>query len=106
MRDRQRKKAQTKINKNVRAMNKNLFEDNLWKGRFYVHQIDARWHRFSDGSGGILTAWLEVKDSYTGDYEQFAVDNYDIYGCHLWNAVNTFVCNQTARRDIWENIMQ
>jgi hypothetical protein len=77
MRDKQRKKAQSKINYKVKAMNKNIPSYFLWRGRFFVQQIDANWDRFSDGSGGILTVWLEVRDKKTGLYMGFRIDNYD-----------------------------
>ena len=95
-----RKKAQKKINKKVHAMNKNLLTDNLWHGRFYVHQTDANWKRFEDGSGGCLNVWLEIRDKKTGLYKGFCFDNYNS-GWKLWSAVNDFICQDS---DVWENI--
>ena len=95
-----RKKAQKKINKKVHAMNKNLLTDNLWRGRFYVHQTDANWERFEDGSGGCLTVWLEIRDKKTGLYKGFRFDSYD-FDWKLWSAVNDFICQDSG---VWENI--
>lgn len=100
MRDKQRKKAQSKINHNVRAMNKNLQNDDLWRGRFYVHQTDAYWDRFEDGSGGELRVWLEIRDKKTGLYHGFMIDNYD-RGWHLWEKVNDFIVSKSS---VWDNI--
>ena len=100
MRDRQRKKAQSKINKKVRLMNKNLLSDNLWRGRFFVQQVDANWDRFSDGSGGILSVWLEIRDKKTGLYMGFRIDNYD-RGWHLWENVNKFIAEFSG---VWDDI--
>ena len=95
-----RKKAQKKINKMTRAMNANILHDNLWRGRFYVHQVDANWERFDDGSGGCLSVWLEVRDKKTGKYHGFQMDNYD-RGWKIWTAVNDFICNDSG---VWDNI--
>lgn len=100
MRDRQRKKAQSKINRKVRLMNKNLLSDNLWRGRFFVQQVDANWDRFSDGSGGILNVWLEIRDKKTGFYMGFQIDNYD-RGWHLWENCNKFICELSG---VWNDI--
>ena len=95
-----RKKAQKKINKNVRAMNANILHDNLWRGRFYVHQVDASWERFDDGSGGCLNVWLEIRDKKTGKYHSFRIDNYDS-DWTIWSVVNGFICNDS---DVWDDI--
>lgn len=95
-----RKKAQKKINKKVHAMNLNILNDNLWRGRFYVHQVDANWERFEDGSGGCLSVWLEIRDKKTGLYKGFRFDNYD-GGWKLWSAVNDFICEDSG---VWEDI--
>ena len=101
MRDKQRRKAQSKINKSVRILNKNIAEDYLWRGRFYVRQIDAHWERFDDGSGGILTVWLEIRDKKTGLYMGFSLDNYDNRGWKLWEAGNKFIAEYSG---VWKNI--
>ena len=95
-----RKKAQKKINKITRAMNANILHDNLWRGRFYVHQVDANWERFDDSSGGCLSVWLEVRDKKTGKYHGFQMDNYD-RGWKIWTAVNDFICHDSG---VWDNI--
>lgn len=100
MRDRQQKKAQSKINHMVRKFNKNLSKDELWKGRFYVHQTDANWERFEDGSGGMLNVWVEVRDKKTGLYHGFRLDNYD-KAWNLWTEVNDFIVLDSG---VWDNI--
>lgn len=100
MRDKQRKKAQSKINKRVKALNKNILNDSLWKGRFFVRQVDANWERFEDGSGGILQVWLEIRDKKTGLYMGFSIDNYDT-GWRLWCAGNDFIAKHSG---VWEDI--
>ena len=95
-----RKKAQKKINKSVRAMNANILHDNLWCGRFYVHQINADWERFSDGSGGCLNVLLEICDKKTGKYRRFIINNYD-HNWKIWSAVNDFICLDSK---VWDDI--
>ena len=101
MRDRQRRKAQSKINKTVRALNRNIEQDYLWRGRFYARQVDANWERFSDGSGGILNAWIEIRDKKTGLYMGVKVDNYQFRGWKLWEAANKFVGEFSG---VWDDI--
>ena len=74
MKDKQRKKAQRKINKRVAILNKNLLNDNLWRGRFFIRQTDANWERFEDGSGGLLKVWLGTSPfSYLSQWICFIV---------------------------------
>ena len=81
-------------------MNKNLREDELWRGRFYVRQMQAFWERFDDGSGGIFVARLQIRDLKTGTYWNFSVDNYDS-GYKLWDKVNKFIVEDSG---VWKNI--
>ena len=96
----ERRKEQRKINKIVRALNENLLHDNLWRGRFYIHQIASNWERFDDGSGGVLIVLLEIRDKKTGLYKKFKADNYD-WGYHYWVAVNDFIVLDS---DVWKDI--
>lgn len=100
MKDRQRRKAQSKINKRVKALNRNIENDYLWRGRFYIRQVDANWERFDDGSGGCLKVWLEIRDKKTGLFMGFAIDNYD-RGWKLWEAGNQFIAEHS---DVWNDI--
>lgn len=95
-----RKRAQKQINHFTRGLNKNLLNDELWRGRFYVHQVDANWEEFDDKSGGELHVWLEVRDKKTGLFRGFAVSNYGT-GWNLWSAVNEFIVKDSH---VWDNI--
>lgn len=95
-----RKKAQKEINKMTRAMNTNILRDNLWHGRFYVHQVDANWERFDDGSGGCLNVWLEIRDKKTGKYHGFQISNYS-WDWEIWFVINDFICNDSG---VWDDI--
>ena len=100
MRDKQRKKAQKKINKSVHTLNKNIKNDSLWRGRFVVHQLKSFWWRFEDGSGGELQALLEIRDLKTGLHMSFFVNNYDI-NWKLWENGNKFIAEYSG---VWNNI--
>ena len=41
MRDKMRKAYQREFNKRIRTLNKNIANDNLWRGRFIFLQRDA-----------------------------------------------------------------
>ncbi len=100
MRDKQRKQAQKKINKSVRALNKNIKNDSLWRGRFVVRQLESFWWRFEDGSGGELCALLEIRDLKTGFYMRFSVNNYGT-GWKLWKNGNKFIAEYSGA---WDDI--
>ena len=93
-----RKKAQHTINKNIRDINKSIENDNLWRGRFVMHQVNARWSAFEDGSGGELFATILIIDKRTGQTKTAYIDNYD----HPWRyfeAMNNFIVDDCA---VWE----
>lgn len=103
MKNKQRKQAQRKINSWIRAINEGIRNDNLWRGRFVLAQIDANWERFDDNSGGCLTAWIEIRDLKTGLYYGFTLDNYDIGGWRAWNYTNKFIVDYSR---VWDNIQE
>lgn len=93
-----RKKAQHTINKNIRAINKSIENDNLWRGRFVMRQVDARWSPFDDGSGGELLATILMIDKRTGHTKTTYLDNYN----NSWRyfvAMNNFIVDDCA---VWE----
>ncbi len=97
-----RKVAQRKINRYVRQMNRNLKEDNLWRGRFVVHQVYSDWESFSDNSGGRLQVALNVRDKKTGVNRSFYFDSYD-YPWKLFSEVNDFIIYDSH---VWDNIQE
>ena len=100
MKNKLRKKAQRTINKYVRALNKNIQKDNLWRGRFIFRQTDSYWEEFEDRSGGILKVVIEARDLKTGKFWEFAMDNYD-RGWHLFEKANKFIVDFSG---VWEDI--
>ena len=65
MKFKQRKKYQRFLNKQIKDLNKSVEVDELWKGRFFIRQIQSDWIEFDDHSGGILKACLEFRDKKT-----------------------------------------
>ena len=61
-----RKRHQRAMNKLMRDLNKNIENDNLWQGRFYVKQTAAQWHEYEDKSGAELWVVLSFIDKKTG----------------------------------------
>jgi len=102
MKNKIRKHEQRKINHYVRMLNKNILNDNLWRGRFIVRQIQDFWEAFDDGSGGVLTVVLEIRDLKTGVYQGFFIDNFD-KGWKLFEKVNKFIVEYSG---VWNNIQE
>ncbi len=100
MRDKLRKRMQKKCSKIIHALNRNLAQDELWKGRFYVHQWAAEFERFDDNSGGYLKMMLDIRDKKTGQYSRFYTDNYEIR-YKLWEYVNDFIIYDSH---VWDDI--
>lgn len=93
-----RKKAQRAINKNIRLLNKGIENDGLWRGRFIMRQIDAKWSPFDDGSGGQLFTTIMMVDKRTGQTKRVWLDNYDS-PWNYYSAINNFIVNDCA---VWE----
>ena len=102
MKFKQRKQAQRKINSHVRALNKNLQEDNLWRGRFVIRQEKANWESFDDHSGGILQVKINIRDKKTGLTKVEYINNYN-YKYKLWLFANDFICKDSG---VWDNIQE
>ena len=48
MKYKMRKAYQRKLNKCIRALNKNIENDDLWRGRFVFLQMRTDWYEFED----------------------------------------------------------
>ena len=95
-----RKRHQRAMNSLVRIMNKNIENDSLWQGRFYVRQVASRWREYEDKSGGELFVVLRLYDKQTGITKDVAGSvNYWRYfnGSHLWWVVNNFIVDITNK---------
>ena len=99
----QRKRVQRKLNVLVRRMNDNIEKDELWKGRFFAHQIKSHWISFEDGSGGLLVAQLRYVDRQTGQtldnwFSTCGLTWYD--ETKMFELMNCFIVDYCK---VWEN---
>lgn len=97
------KKHQRRMNQYVRAINKNIENDDLWLGRFYVRQVGSPWfYTYEDKSGASLErVHLVITDRKTGK----TYDGWDSVNgwCHwggsrLWRWVNDAIVDHF---DVW-----
>ena len=89
-----RKRYQRALNRDIKALNKNIAQDNLWRGRFYFFQKMMWWEEFEDGSGGILHAFIRGYDKATGYYRDYSLEyapflSFNQY--HIWRMGNDFI---------------
>lgn len=92
------KHAHHRMLKFMRGMNANIYNDNLWLGRFTIqeHRILAI-HAFEDGSGGYLVIEYKLFDKKTGKVKYVCCDNYNYH--RLWWEMNTFIVEDVA---VWQ----
>lgn len=100
-----RKKRQRRFVRYLRQINKNIMDDDLWRGRFEMRQVDAEWiseniKRFTtDGREFRDTYWtliakVRITDKLTGKAEEHVVNTNitDILeGYDLWRSMNDFI---------------
>ena len=93
------KKHQRLMNKFMRGMNKSLEKDNLWRGRFFVRQVDRYFEKFEDGSGGQLHVTLMFCDKKTKKTKKIreSVNRLCGFG-HLFWEMNSFIVEYL---DVW-----
>ena len=100
-----RKQHQRAINKLVRTINKSIEKDELWQGRFQIHQVHSpEWHFYKDHSGADLWVCLRFVDRCSGlASEQWGSVNYwrgvRANGNRVWLFLNDFIvkyCNVWA----------
>lgn len=96
------KRHQREINRLVRAINKNIEQDDLWSGRFVVRQVESpQWVRYDDCSGRELWVTLKFIDRCTGRYfvRCKSVNHWRIFnGVNLWREMNDFI---VERCKVW-----
>lgn len=90
---------QRRINRYMRDLNNNIKNDNLWQGRFYVHQIGRQRYNYEDGSGMELWVTLEFVDRKTGRTKQIldTVNSWTFSG-DLWIEMNNFIVSNV---NVW-----
>lgn len=87
------KAHQRRMNKAMRELNKTLENDNLWHGRFYVHQVARQRQVYEDGSGMELWVTLELVDRKTGRTKQVleTVNYWTSFCSRIFWEMNSFI---------------
>ena len=98
-----RKKHQRRMNKYVREINKNITNDDLWRGRFVIRQKDnPGFYIYEDKSGAEMPhVHLVITDLKTGaKYDKWDTDNgwCHFNGSHIWEFANKAI---TEIFDVW-----
>ena len=91
MRDKMWKKYQSKLNKKIKILNRNIAEDNLWRGRFIFRQIEAGWEKF-DNKSGILRVVIRAYDKKTKLFRDYSLDYCPSFASIDWS-LSMDICN-------------
>ena len=97
-----RKRQQREMNKLMRRLNKNVENDYLWKGRFYVRQIGAQWYEYIDKSGAELIVVLCFYDKKTNANRvvKGSVNHWRMWdGYRLWWQMNNFIIDDVNAKE-------
>ena len=88
-----RKKIQRHINAVVRALNKNIWNDSLWKGRFYMQQTKRLEAMSDDHSWLYMSLEFKLVDRETGYEKYIWFRKEDFMGStwRIWDALNDFI---------------
>ena len=92
------KKVQRKMNALVRALNKSIEADDLWRGRFVVWQWNRQCRRWEDGSGVNWDAQFILYDKKTKIWKKTSYySNYGLF-YDLAKEMNDFIIYTV---DVW-----
>lgn len=97
-----RRTYQRKLNKLIKEVNKNIANDNLWRGRFEIRQKDAWFEKFLDGPGGILFTVLRLYDKKTQRFEDHDFRYAPYFSgneWHLFKITNSFIVDYI---EVWK----
>ena len=95
------KKIQRHVNKIIRDLNKNIYDDDLWKARFYARQVDRRVFLSDDQSWLYVDFYIKFIDKETGREYYHWFRKEDFYGSayRVWEQMNDFIA---VRCRVWE----
>lgn len=87
-----RKQMNRRFMKYVRMMNKNIYKDTAWNGRFVCSPVRTEFYPFPDGSGTEMVVTMCYYDHMTGKFAFTREDAtwYCDFG-RLWIAMNQFI---------------
>lgn len=89
-------KEKSRIKKNIKEaidkINNNVYNDDLWLGRFEMILNKIRFQRFEDWSGYTALIEITLLDKRTSLTKKEYVGYSEIFlGSHLWNFMNDFI---------------
>ena len=98
-----RKKHQRYINKYIRKVNKNIVNDDLWRGRFVIRQVGSpSFYIYEDKSGAdLVNVHLVITDLLDGHEVHCADNEHDwcFWGGHrIWELANKAI---TEYFNVW-----
>ena len=87
------KKIQRRINRTVRRMNKSIYDDELWKARFYAHQTDRIVQMSDDHTYVHMRIEIEFVDRETGITMRrwFRRGELEGFSASFWETMNDFI---------------
>lgn len=96
-----RKKHQRTANKAIQAMNRNIYNDDLWKGRFYARMKRTDWQLYEDHSGGELYCLIELIDKKTDlrRVVSFTANELKNFSWNFFKEMNNFIVEDV---DVWK----
>lgn len=95
------KKNKRMMNKVMRALNDNILNDNLWRGRFVARMKAFHYKWYEDGSGISCRYAYEFKDLKTGHTRIYYFDGLDVlplFQVHIYHTMNHFIVEEC---DVW-----
>lgn len=98
------KRHQHRMNQLIRLINDNVENDPMWKGRYYVRQIQSSWSGFYGDNDPRRTLYtrLELVDRKTNKREETGWETVNSWcfnsGYKVWRLINDFIINS----GVWE----
>lgn len=89
---------QRRMNKFTRSLNQNIKNDDLWRGRFYVHQLNRERQVYEDHSGMEVWVTLEFVDKKTHKTKVVCntVNYWTSFPARLWWEMNNFIVDDVS----------
>lgn len=94
-----RKKHQRAFNALMRRVNKVIENDELWRGRYVVRQIQSTFRTYEDKSGADLFLHIRFYDKKTGEtWDRWESSFHYLFfnGNHLFYEMNEFITQHTS----------
>ena len=88
-----RNKHQRKVTRVIRNMNKEIEQDELWKGRFFARTLKTDYKIYPDKSGAVIYVLLQFCDKKTGITRAEWFDEWGIMRWKMFWSMNDFIVN-------------